>query len=94
MTKNDIINNITERVGLNKGDVALIVNETVKEVKAFLIDAADSSSGESLQIIGLGSFTVQERPARRGRNPKTQEKIHIPAKKVAKFKPAKALRDL
>jgi len=55
--------------------------------------ASALSKGEEVAIAGFGSFKVAERSARTGVNPKTGEKISIPATKVPKFKPAKALKD-
>ena len=44
-----------------------------------------------MQLIGFGTFAVTEKPARTGINPRTKEKIEIPARKVVKFKPAAGL---
>ena len=49
--------------------------------------------GESVSIPGFGTFSVKERAARQGRNPRTGEAIAIPASKAASFKPGKGLRD-
>jgi len=94
MTKNDLINAVTENTEFSKGDVAVVVNETFDQIKNFLTDTAENNGDEKLQISGLGTFEVQYRGARKGRNPSTQQTIDIPAKKVAKFKPYKDLRDL
>jgi DNA-binding protein HU-beta len=51
------------------------------------------SSGNNVQMIGFGTFAVEERPARVGRNPATGKEIKIPAKKVVKFKVGKQLKD-
>ena len=51
------------------------------------------SKGDSLTLIGFGTFSVTERAARTGRNPQTGKSINIPAKKVAKFKAGKKLAD-
>jgi DNA-binding protein HU-beta len=51
------------------------------------------SSGNRVTLIGFGTFSVSERAAHTGRNPSTGKKIEITAKKVAKFKPGKALSD-
>ena len=50
--------------------------------------------GEEVSIAGLGIFSVKERAARTARNPRTGEKIDVPAMRVPKFRPAKALKDL
>ena len=51
------------------------------------------SNGEAVKIVGFGNFEVVERAAREGRNPKTSEKIMIPASKFPKFKAGKTLKD-
>ena len=51
------------------------------------------ASGNDVQLVGFGTFSVSERASREGRNPATGETMTIPAKKVVKFKPGKALSD-
>lgn len=60
-----------------------------------LIDTIVGSlkKGEEVSIAGLGIFSVKERAARTARNPRTGEKIQVPAMRVPKFRPAKALKD-
>lgn len=76
--------------------VASKAGSTQKDAKAIL-DALYSvvgetvAKGESIIVTGFGTFSVSERAARTGRNPKTKEVITIPAKKVVKFKPGKDL---
>ena len=50
-------------------------------------------AGDKVALVGFGTFSVSERPAREGINPATKEKIKIAAKKVAKFKPGQELAD-
>jgi len=86
---------------MNKGDlvnqVAKVVN-TKKEAQA-AVDCVFSTITKALKkkdavtLIGFGTFKVQKRKARKGRNPQTGEEIKIKAKKVAKFVPGKALKD-
>lgn len=86
---------------MNKGDlineVAKVVN-TKKEAQA-AVDAVFSSITKALKkqdavtLIGFGTFKVQKRKARIGRNPKTGEEIKIKAKNIPKFVPGKALKD-
>ena len=61
------------------------LNATTEAIKNAL------AKGESIQLIGFGTFSISERSARTGRNPQTGKEIQIAAKKVAKFKPGKAL---
>jgi len=87
---------------LTKGDLAQIVMETggVSRAKAYaivkaLFDAmADAlKEGKQIRITGFGSFNFGHRPERVGRNPKTGEKIKIPARKTVKFRASSAIRE-
>jgi len=78
-------------------EVAMVVN-TKKEARA-AVDCVFSSITKALKkkdtvtLIGFGTFKVQKRKARKGKNPQTGEEIKIKAKKVPKFVPGKALKD-
>jgi len=50
-------------------------------------------AGNDVRLVGFGTFTVQDKPARNGVNPRTKEIIKIPAKKVPKFRPGKGLKE-
>lgn len=69
---------------------------TCKKALETLIEVISKSlkSGNSVVLTGFGSFVVQKRKARTGVNPATGKKMEIPAKKVAKFRPGRALRDM
>ena len=68
--------------------------EADKYLKAFEeVITEELKNGGKIQLIGFGSFEVIERPAREGRNPLTGDTLNIPAVKVARFKPGKALKD-
>lgn len=67
---------------------ARLIDELLDTVKAHL------RNGSKVSIAGFGTFEVQHKPARQGRNPKTGETIAIPATRAPKFKPAKGLKDL
>ncbi|MBR7168308.1 MAG: HU family DNA-binding protein [Bacteroidales bacterium] len=86
MNKNELISAIAENAGLTKVDAkkALdgFINVTTEALK----------KGDKIALIGFGTFDVVERQARVGLNPKTKEKIQIPAKKVIKFKPGADLK--
>lgn len=86
---------------MNKGDlineVAKVVN-TKKEAQAavecvFASITKAMKKKDSVTLVGFGTFKVQKRKARKGRNPQTGEEIKIKAKKVPKFIPGKALKD-
>ena len=86
---------------MNKGDIVNAVAEIVatkKEAQAVVDCVFDSISAalkgkDAVQISGFGSFKVNKRDARKGRNPQTGAAIDIPARNVPKFTPGKALKD-
>ena len=80
MNKSELIAKIADVAGLSKADAKKALDATVDVLKEALV------AGEKIQLVGFGTFAVAERPAREGINPATKEKIHIPARKVAKFK--------
>lgn len=85
--KGDVINAIAEQAGISK-------KEAASAFDAFVSYVSDSCQrGERCAIPGLGSFSVTQRKAREGRNPRTNEKITIPASKNVRFKAGKDLRD-
>lgn len=75
---------------------AKISKASCKKCLESFIDSIGKSlkSGQSVVLTGFGTFTVIKRKARTGVNPATGKKMNIPAKKVAKFKAGKALRDM
>jgi DNA-binding protein HU-beta len=85
--KGDVINAIAEQAGISK-------KEAASAFDAFVSYVADSCQrGERCAIPGLGSFSVTQRKAREGRNPRTNEKITIPASKNVRFKAGKDLKE-
>ena len=87
MNKNEIVAAIAEKSGLTKKDAEAALNAYTEVVTDAL------KAGDSVQLIGFGTFEVRERAARQGRNPHTGETIEIAAAKVPAFKPGKALKD-
>jgi DNA-binding protein HU-beta len=86
--KGDVINAIAEQAGISK-------KEATAAFDAFVGYISDSCQrGERCAIPGLGSFSVTDRKAREGRNPRTKETITIPASKNVRFKAGKDLRDV
>lgn len=80
MNKAQLIDAIAEKAGLTKAD-------SKKALEAFVATVGESlKGGEKVTLVGFGSFSVSERSARNGRNPKTGKMIQIAAKKVVKFK--------
>lgn len=87
MTKDDIVEAIVKKTAMAKKDAAEAVNTLIEEVTKTL------SKGGEVVLTGFGTFRVTKRAAREGRNPKTGEKIKIPAMNSPKFKPGKGLKD-
>lgn len=87
MNKQGLVNAVLSKTGLSSADSQKAVQAVIDTITAEL------KRGESVQLIGFGTFSVDERAAREGRNPATGEKMQIPAKKVAKWKPSKGLVD-
>ncbi|GAB2942409.1 MULTISPECIES: HU family DNA-binding protein [Aquaspirillum] len=87
MNKAELIDAIAERAALSKADAGKALDATV----AALTEAL--KQGDTVTLVGFGSFYVGERAARTGRNPKTGATIQIPASKSPKFRPGKALKD-
>lgn len=87
LTKSELISSISQaQPQLSDTDVELAVNSILNR----MIDAL--SNGERIEIRGFGSLTLHYRPPRIGRNPKTGERVHVPAKFVPHFKPGAGLR--
>lgn len=87
MNKTELIEKIAAGSGLPKTDAKKALDATVAAIKEALI------AGDKIALVGFGTSSVNERPAREGINPATKEKIQIAAKKVAKFKAGAELAD-
>ena len=80
MNKTELVEKIAAGANITKVEAKKALEAAVGAVKEALI------AGDKVSLIGFGTFSVAERPAREGINPATKAKIQIPAKKVAKFK--------
>jgi len=87
MNKAELIEEVSGKTGLTKKETGNVVDAMTETITDTL------SKGEKVTLVGFGTFQVMKRRARRGVNPQTREAIQIPAKKVAKFKPGKSLRE-
>jgi len=87
VNKNDLAAYVAEETGLAKADASKAVDAVLEGITDALKD------GTEVRLVGFGTFTVAERAASEGRNPRTGEKIDIPASKQPKFKAGKALKD-
>ncbi len=86
MTKVDIIENIYEKVGFSKKDVAKIIETIFDLIKENL------QHEEKIKISGFGNFVVRKKRARRGRNPQTGGDIEISSRRILTFKPSQVLK--
>ncbi len=88
MTKADLISKIAKDSGLTKKDSEKALNACLDSIQKTL-----SNEGK-LTLIGFGTFSVENRKARKGRHPQTGEEITIPESKVVKFRSGKNLREV
>ncbi len=88
MTKAELVAIMAKEAGITKSAAEKALEAFINGVKGAL------ARGDKVTLVGFGTFLVAERAERRGRNPQTKEEIVIPASKVPKFKPGKALKDL
>lgn len=86
MTKRDIIVNVASRLGVTQGLAKEIFEESLSEITGAL------SKGKRIEIRNFGVFYTKERKGRIGRNPRTGEKVPVPSRKVAVFKPGKLMK--
>jgi len=86
MTKVDIVENIYEKVGFSKKEVAKIVEYIFDIIKETLIKE------DKIKISGFGNFVVRKKRSRRGRNPQTGNDIEISARRILTFKPSQVLK--
>jgi DNA-binding protein HU-beta len=87
MTKEELIEKVASGAGLSKADAARAVNATIGSITSAL------KKGQSVTLVGFGTFKVSKRKARKGRNPRTGEVINIKATKVPRFSAGKSLKD-
>lgn len=88
MTKSDLVKKISEKnPNLYQSDVQLIVDTVLDEISDAMAD------GNRVELRGFGAFSVKERGARTGRNPRTGESVQVDEKRVPFFKCGKLLRD-
>ncbi|MGI8907232.1 MAG: HU family DNA-binding protein [Candidatus Sumerlaeaceae bacterium] len=87
MTKLEVATLLRDRTGISQ-------KQAVDSVELFLESVKEAlKAGEKVSLVGFGTFYLKTKEARNGRNPRTGEKIQIPAKSVVAFKPGKEFRD-
>ncbi len=87
MNKSEFVDSIADAAGLSKADAERAIEGMIKVVKKAL------KSGDTVTLVGFGTFSVRKRAARMGRNPRSGEAIKIKASKVPAFKAGKGLKD-
>lgn len=88
MNKTELINAIAEKANLSKVQARAALDATINTISEQL------ANGDKVALIGFGTFAVSEKTARTGINPRTKEKIEIPARKAVKFKAGAELNDV
>ena len=87
MNKGDLVAAVAGDAGVSKSQAQAAVDSVLSNIEGTL------AGGGRVALVGFGTFSVSHRNARQGRNPRTGEPIRIPARKVARFTPGKALKD-
>ena len=87
MNKNDLVGVVSTKTGLSRSDATKAVDGVFDAITGSL------KKGDEVRLVGFGTFVVARRAASEGRNPRTGEKIKIPASKQPKFRAGKGLKD-
>lgn len=87
MNKSELINSLSEETTFSKKDVSRVLDTLTRIIERTL------KKGEKVSITGFGSFWISRRPARKGINPATKERIDLPEVNVPRFKAGKNLRE-
>lgn len=87
MNKNELVASVAEKAEISKKDAEAAVKAVIEAISEALAE------GDKVALVGFGTFSVKERAARTGINPRTKETVEIPAAKVPAFKAGAALKD-
>jgi DNA-binding protein HU-beta len=87
VNKTELIDEIAKAADISKASASRALEAVIESITTTL------KHNDTVTLAGFGTFAVTARAARVGRNPRTREEIQIPASKVPKFKPGKALKD-
>ena len=87
-TKAALVEEVADATGLTKKRAAIIVDTVLGNIAEAL------QHGEKVEFRGFGSFRLRRREPRRGRNPRTGDRVDVPPRRVAYFKPGKELKEL
>ena len=87
LTKSDIVEDLNNKIGLNKREAKELVDSVFETIKQTLIN------GEEVKVSGFGNFQLKDKHARPGRNPRTGEDVEITARRVVTFKSGQKLKE-
>ena len=87
VTKAQLVTNIADAAGITKSSAEKALSAAIGGIQGAL------ANGDKVTLVGFGTFSVSERAARTGRDPRTRQPIQIAASKGVRFKPGKALKD-
>ena len=87
LTKSDIVEDLNNKIGLNKREAKELVDSVFETIKQTLIN------GEEVKVSGFGNFQLKDKPPRPGRNPRTGEDVEITARRVVTFKSGQKLKE-
>ena len=87
LTRMDLSESVFREVGLSRNESADLVESVLEEISASLV------SGEQVKISSFGTFSIRQKNARVGRNPKTGEEAPIPPRRVLTFRPSHLMKD-
>jgi len=87
LNKTELVDSVAAKTHLTKAQSAEAIDAVLDAIEGAL------KAGDQVSLVGFGTFTVSERAARTGRNPRTGAEIQIPAAKQPKFRPGKGLKD-
>ena len=88
MTKSELVKEVAEKLEMKKADAEAAVETVLGSITAKLVE------GDRVTLKGFGSFFTKDKPARKGRNPKTGGEVDIPARTAVKFTAAKDLKEV
>ena len=88
MNKNELVSAMVEKSELSKKDCEAALDAFISTIESAL------KAGDSVQLVGFGTFEVRDRAARTGQNPQTKETVEIPATRVPAFKAGKLLKEM
>lgn len=88
MTKQDLYDKVSANIGISKSTVGKVCDEMIEALKSALKD------GEKISLTGFGTFEIVETKARKGRNPRTEEPIDIPAGKKPRFRFSNPVKEM